>query len=188
MAESESPSPLVGDATDVAQAPDLCTQCGLCCMGAIHRSAVLEEDEVDAARVIGLDILGTPGRPLFALPCPKLQGASCTIFGQRPRVCPRYKCQVLHDYTEGTINFGEAEARVGFARRLFEDLRSVLPKGMTVGEARSLAHPSSVPPNSEPDLSPKARLGSIALQVYLDKYFRLDKELRAIDMKGIDEE
>ena len=87
MAEPDSPSPLTSNAADCAQASELCTQCGLCCMGAIHGRAVLFEDELQPARDIGLPVLDDAERPLFALPCPKLAGTSCTIFGKRPRVC-----------------------------------------------------------------------------------------------------
>ena len=31
---------------DSAQASNLCTRCGLCCMGVIHNAAVLDDDEI----------------------------------------------------------------------------------------------------------------------------------------------
>ena len=89
MAEEQIPTPLKGQAEDVAQASSLCVDCGLCCNGSLHDAAALDEDEVDAARAVGLDVLRNLDKTGFAFPCPKLDDTRCTIFGQRPRVCGR---------------------------------------------------------------------------------------------------
>lgn len=149
MAESEKPTPLIEDAMDSAQAPSLCTQCGLCCSGAIYSRAVLDEDEVAPARAIGLPVLDLPGRPAFALGCPKLVGTQCSIFGHRPRVCGRFRCQLLIDFEEGRASHSEALAHVQEAQRL-------------LGETR------------EGDPAAESPLGvhKLALQLYLDRHFR----------------
>ena len=149
MAEPETPTPLVDGTRDAAQAPSLCTRCGLCCTGAIYTSAVLDEDEVAPARAIGLPVLDRPGRPAFALGCPKLEGTICSIFGHRPRVCGRFRCQLLIDFEEGRKSQNEAKAHVREAWRL-------------LGQARA----------SGPAADPATGVHKLALQLYLDRHFR----------------
>ncbi len=75
----------------------LCTSCGLCCAGALHDTAALDEDEQDAARALGLPLAGDD----FALPCPRLAGTRCTVLAERPRVCGRYRCGLLQEVEAG---------------------------------------------------------------------------------------
>ncbi len=187
MAEIEDPTPLTGGAPDKAQVSELCTQCGLCCMGAIHNAAVLDEDEVAAAREIGLPVLDRPGRPLFALPCPKLEGTRCTIFGRRPRVCGRYRCQLLRDVDAGEMSVDTALGHVEQAKTMLAQVRSAMPAGMTLNEARTLlrdAAPSA--PSFDGLAKPKLlklKLLETALHLYLDRHFRHEEENRAVDVQ-----
>jgi hypothetical protein len=57
-------------------------------MGAIHGRAVLTEEEVGPARAIGLPVIEGSEDRVFALPCPKLSGTICTIFGERLMFMP----------------------------------------------------------------------------------------------------
>lgn len=190
MADPETPSPLIDVAApDVAQASSLCTECGLCCMGVLHPRAVLEEDEVAAARAIGLPVLDNTERPLFALPCPKLCGTACTIFGQRPRVCSRYRCQQLRDVEAGVTSLAGALAHVRTAKAMLDRLLSVLPEELRHRSVRSLIFEDAqlvaaldhLPQQQRMEL----KLSAIALQLYLDKHFRSSKEGRALDMVAI---
>src|SRR5688500_2967630 len=94
MADDPKTSAAPGTAPDSSLGSALCTQCGLCCTGALHKAAVLDPDEIADARALGLPILDRE-KPGFALPCPRLDGTVCTIYASRPRVCGRYKCQLL---------------------------------------------------------------------------------------------
>ena len=70
------PTTEVKDQADQSQSlskgSQLCTQCGLCCTGALHHFAVLEPDELEFARELGLTLretkLLTPQLRLRALP------------------------------------------------------------------------------------------------------------------------
>ena len=157
MADSEKPTPLIEGAGDAAQAASLCTRCGLCCSGAIYSSAVLDEDEVGPARDIGLPVLDRPGRPAFALGCPKLAGTQCSIFGHRPRVCGRFRCQLLIDLEEGRTSQGKTLVKVREARRLLAKAR----------ENNS--------PASPPDVH------KLALQLYLDRHFRKASDTKSFE-------
>lgn len=142
----------------------LCTNCGLCCTGALHRDALLYPDEVDRARAQGLDV--TAGdRPAFALPCPKLAGTSCSIFASRPRVCGGYKCQLLLNLEDGTTTLENAQATVGLAHDLIEQARTVGPPS---GESEVAAN--------------RLRLNRTALAHYLDKYFMNSADRKILEM------
>src|SRR5688572_4233724 len=67
-----------GTEPDSSLGSALCTQCGLCCTGALHDAAVLDPDEIADARALGLPVLDAE-KPKFALPCPRLDGTVCTI-------------------------------------------------------------------------------------------------------------
>src|ERR1043165_4767905 len=115
----------------------LCTQCGLCCTGALHNYAVLEPEETEFARSLGLT-LRKEGRPGFSLPCPRLAGCKCSIYKDRPKVCGRYKCQLLESVEAGLTDLGSALAKIRSAQGLVEEVNSVMPIGMTLPEAREL--------------------------------------------------
>ena len=190
MADAESPSPLVGDTPDCAQASHLCTQCGLCCMGAIHGRAVLSEEEVEPARAIGLPVIEDSDDRVFALPCPKLSGTICTIFGQRPSVCSRYRCQVLTDYQEGRLTANEALQKVEQAKEYLAALLNAMPPAMSIHQARSLAGSAiatdGLLPPDEHDVRNRIRLLATAMQLYLDRHFRLAKEGKALIMQPLE--
>lgn len=154
--------------------------------GAIHLRAVLGVDEVAAARGIGLPVLDRPDRPAFALPCPKLSGTACTIFGQRPRVCSRYQCQLLRDFQSGDVSLEAAEKKVAYAKALIAAITRVLPPTMSLPEARTLVDAEVKPsaPMAQRDLQ-ELRLRVTALELYLDKNFRASRDGRALDMKEL---
>ena len=116
------------DVPDSALGSELCTQCGLCCTGALHNAAVLDPDEVAAATELRLPVLDGE-KPLFSLPCPKLVGACSSIYGNRPRVSGRYRCQILQDLEASETSFNEAVGRVGTAKGLVEQVQAVMPPG-----------------------------------------------------------
>lgn len=150
--------------SDASPSTILCTSCGLCCTGALHRDALLYPEEVDSARAQGLDLVDGD-RPAFALPCPKLVGTSCSIFASRPRVCGGYKCQLLLDLEGGEATLDNALVTVGIARDLFERART------------------SVPPESETELAAiQLRLNRTALALYLDKYFMNSTDRKILEM------
>lgn len=163
----------------------LCTSCGLCCSGAIHNQAVLEEEEIPAARGLGLPVLDSE-KPRFALPCPKLENDCCTIYGSRPRVCSRYKCQLLLNLEDGALSIDEALDHVLTAKSLLRQLEEVAPPGMTPRDARAVA--LNVPTNGpEPTGHTRVlvKLRSTALQVYLDRVFRNSKDGKLFELNAV---
>ncbi|WP_338504083.1 YkgJ family cysteine cluster protein [Sphingomonas kaistensis] len=141
----------------------LCTACGLCCTGALHDAALLSEDEVEAAVAIGLPVLPSATPPRFALPCPKFDGAICTIYEIRPRACAAYSCRLLEEVRAG-CPLASALEIVGEARRLAETLRQTMPPGETFADSRAHLF--------DQDRPAAAQLSSLALSHYLDRHFR----------------
>ena len=183
----------ISEAPPIAEVPlvvenlgsKLCTRCGLCCAGAIHNAAVLDEDEIPAARAMRLPVLDSE-KPLFALPCPKLKNDCCTIYATRPRVCARYKCQLLQDLEAGAVALPEALDRVRTAKALFEQLKDAMPAGMTFQQTRRLALDATASPAGvDARTRMLVRLRSTALQLYLDKHFRNSDDNRLFELKAI---
>ena len=132
---------------------------------------MLDPDEVAAAVDLGLPVIAGD-KPLFALPCPKLVGSCCSIYGDRPRVCGRYKCQLLQDVEGGVLALDDARRKVVTAKQLAERFLAAAPPGTTLPGARAYAAEPAGPASG--DLEP--RLHATALQLYLDKHFRNSRD------------
>ncbi len=167
---------------DRVRGSELCTRCGLCCTGALHNAAKLDEDEISAATALGLPILER-AKPGFALPCPRLAGTVCTIYGNRPRVCGRYRCGLLQQLEAGEVNFKAALAKVETAQELIDRLRKLMTRGMTLPDARALALEDAT--GGEPDVM-QLRLAATAMVVYIDRNFRNDREGTFVRLAAIE--
>lgn len=152
----------------------LCTSCGLCCTGALHDVAALDEDEVAAAQAVGLEIVEASGRFDFALPCPRLEGNWCGIYPNRPRVCGRYRCKLLSDVEEGYLSLNEALERVATAKQAVRKVLDHLPSGETLARSRRRLLKEA------PELPSSARLHVTALLAYLDRHFRSSSDGRLL--------
>lgn len=170
MTQRSAPNGTQG--SDIGSA--LCTNCGLCCMGIIHANAVLDSDEVETARDLGLQIRPTE-RPLFALPCPRLAGTACSIYEQRPRVCARYKCQLLQDVESGEASSARALETVAEAHRLLAEVRMLAP----ARDYQDIREQALRADGDEAD-SVHLRLRVTALDYYLDKHFRNDRDRKSL--------
>jgi hypothetical protein len=175
-------------APDTSLGSALCTQCGLCCTGALHNAAVLDPDEIAAARALNLPVLDTE-KPKFALPCPRLDGTLCTIYGNRPRVCGRYKCQLLQDLEAGAVGLDDALGKVGIAKALRREAEAAMPPGMTLPQARKLAHTSLADRANVATAGEDMQLvlRTAALNLYLDRHFRNSRDGRAYDVTVLGE-
>lgn len=174
-------------APDIALGSTLCTACGLCCNGALHGFAVLDDDEIETAGLIGHK-LRADGRPGFALPCPFLQNSSCTIYADRPKVCARYKCGLLDRFEAGEVTLAAAITIVGGAKKLVDRVRAVMPEGMTIPAARALC---DAPPTTAGDAGERAsgmrlRLVITALNLFLDKNFKNAREGKFLSLETVE--
>ena len=140
-------------------------------MGALHHAVLLLDGEAAHARALDLDVV-EEGRTLFALPCPKLEGTRCGIFDRRPSSCGFYRCQLLQHLDRGEISLDKALEKVSVARAQFEEVRKVLPPGMSLRQARAFATGRETFPEAGPEL----RLKVTALTYYLDQHFMNDDD------------
>ena len=173
-------------APDIALGSALCTECGMCCTGALHDFAVLDPDEIDYARSIGMR-LRTEGRPGFDLPCPKLSGSCCSIYVDRPKACIQFKCALLGRLDDGLTDFQSATAIAVEARHLLDNVHAHLPDGMSVPMARAM---NQAPPASNGDpigrsSEMRLRLAIAALSLFLDRHFRKSSEGTLLSLEAI---
>ena len=173
MNPDDPPSSPIGSA--------LCTDCGLCCLGALHDSAQLDPDEIETAKTIGLPVLPSE-RPLFSLPCPKLVNRKCSIYGQRPRVCARYKCALLQQVEAGETTLAQASQRVTTALSLYDAAMTAVRADDGFATIRYQARDDQPIDAADPRA---ARLRLMALDVYLDRHFRNDKDFK---IYGLDDD
>lgn len=183
--EPSEASPAVAD-PGLSLGSQLCTQCGLCCTGALHRFAVLDPDELDFAASLGLT-LRTDGKPGFALPCRHLAGTLCSIYTNRPKVCGRYQCRQLDEVSRGDTALESALDKVRTAKSLYQAAVDLLPPGTSLPDARSsIAEPAATTAGS-PDYEQEMqlRLAITTLSVYLDRNFRNSSEGNMLTMTAV---
>lgn len=185
-------SPLKRDSSaEACSGSRLCTQCGLCCMGIIHQVAVLDPAEDSRAVASGLHILPTE-RPLFALPCSRLEGTICGIYEHRPKACARYKCQLLQDVEAGRTQIDEAAGKIVEAKRLLAEVRAAMPSDMDYHQVRRLAQgaePSSA--DGDGGALPRSRLmqlklRAMALELFVDRFFRNSRDRKSFEMTALE--
>ncbi len=110
------------------QGSALCTECGICCAGAIFGHAVMREgDDVQGLAEAGMAVYeNEEGQPEYLLPCPKLDGACCTIYQIRPTVCRKFQCQLLVSVKTGHVPLETALEKVVEAKRRAGEIRAML--------------------------------------------------------------
>jgi Fe-S-cluster containining protein len=102
-------------------AQSLCTQCGLCCTGAIFADVELrDEKEATAMECLGLEIEEEDGRALLIQPCRALRGKRCGVYAHRPDCCRRFECKVLKDFESGKISVTKALGTIDRLRGLIK--------------------------------------------------------------------
>jgi uncharacterized protein len=104
----------------------LCLACGMCCDGTLFQTVELTADEVEPWRRRGLTVLTDRDAPRFTQPCPHHQGGACSIYGDRPSTCERFRCPLLDKYTKGELSEEECLARVAQVKALARSLWAVI--------------------------------------------------------------
>jgi hypothetical protein len=159
-----------------AGAERLCLACGFCCNGTLHTNTVLQIDEVDRAREVGLTVEIVGAKLAFKQPCPMFQEDHCVIYAQRPHVCRRYECALLKRYLAGEITLERALKVVGIARQQLAVFRGKVPSAPSF--MHWLRAIEAIADSPEADAQAQALLvdaevsdHAAALIVYLTRYF-----------------
>ena len=113
---SEKQTPLDAMTKDYAheilsaqQSAQLCQACGICCTGAFFSHVNITKKEVEALEGTMIKtIVDTKGKPVFAQPCPALEGTSCSIYEKRPGSCRSFLCDLTRDVLNGRTDYGTA--------------------------------------------------------------------------------
>lgn len=103
----------------------LCLACGLCCAGAFYDLVPIDPDEIEHAEKLRLPLADREPLLTFRLPCPRLDGAACTVYAERPRECARFACELLLAYRRGEVEIDEAVTRVNAARAAFSKVAAL---------------------------------------------------------------
>lgn len=112
---------------DQPASSDLCLACGLCCDGSLFEHATLHPNEEEAARNLGLDVLGVSNTaPSFKQPCLAFN-SQCTIYDQRPQVCQKFRCKQLLRYSYNQASLQDGLAKISRARAMQAELATLLP-------------------------------------------------------------
>lgn len=148
----------------------------MCCDGTLFLRAVLDEDERDRFASSGLDYVEQDNRLYFSLPCPKLCGTACSIYGARPKVCGRFRCKILRRVETGSVMIGEAAGHVETALALRAKADATMP-GARLNSIRQAARQECADRLSDEFGTGKAEaaarlLPMIALDEYLARWFR----------------
>jgi hypothetical protein len=112
-----------------SDASDLCKACGLCCTGHLFVWGKLKSTEIESAKLLGLNVLGSgPNDRGFSQPC-SLWDGKCTIYTtpSYPHFCGLYKCKLLKELMDGSSTLPEALRVVQHAKEMIEDVDSLLP-------------------------------------------------------------
>jgi hypothetical protein len=106
----------------------LCKACGLCCTGHLFAWAKLRSAEMEPAKALGLNVLGSdPKSRGFSQPCPLWDG-ECTIYTspQYPHFCGLYKCKLLKNVTDEMTQLSDALTIVQQAKKMIGELELLL--------------------------------------------------------------
>lgn len=106
-------------------ADTLCLSCGICCDGTLYGSVVIEPDEHERVRRVGLPVLANQDGPelLMRQPCVALTGVLCSVYQDRPASCARYECALRKNVAAGAP-LADALATVGRMHELLGIIRA----------------------------------------------------------------
>ena len=82
----------------------ICIGCGLCCDGTVvtHLAVRDESDLGSPLRALGVELIAAAEPPVFALPCPAVVDAVCSIHDlHRPSACSQFECAVSRSVLDG---------------------------------------------------------------------------------------
>ena len=158
----------------------VCLSCGMCCDGTLHLRAALDADERDRYAGSGFEYVELETRLYFDQPCRQLCGTACSIYAARPKVCRRYRCEIVRDVETGDMSIGDAIGHVETARALCATAETIMP-GVGTSRTRGLARAECANQLDHGDGGERAAaaarlLPMIALDEYLARWFRVKKD------------
>ncbi len=97
--------------------------CGLCCKGIIFNRATLKPHEIGFAKDSGLRYFEAGnGEYAFHLPCNLYQNNRCSIYLNRLDACKRYRCNLLKQLANGSIDLEKSKLIVFQVKSLMDSI------------------------------------------------------------------
>lgn len=132
--------------TDLLKGEELCKECGLCCQGVFHPTALLyTKEDISIAKNanITFDFNKDLKSYMFALPCPAFDSI-CSIYPNRPSVCSVHKCDLLKTVMNGTCTLENALIQV---KKIKKILTTLIPKLKNINNNNETSYPRDLVKN-----------------------------------------
>jgi ribosomal protein L29 len=81
---------------------------------------------VEFANRYHLRLVQTGKGPAFAHPCLLLEGTTCKAYSERPKACQAFRCKLLRQVTDGSLDVGTAVERIAEIRKRIADIEAAL--------------------------------------------------------------
>lgn len=159
-------------------AADLCTDCALCCSGALFDTVPVAEAEAEGVAALGLEIVRRERDIVFRQPCAMLRGQLCAVYEGRPPACRRFRCTLLERYEAGDVALDEARRRIAEAKSMIDQARGSFADGESVAAARA-RWKQGLPPGAGAEAA-RFHLLMTALNRFLDRHFRPEPQRQVI--------
>lgn len=150
----------------------------MCCNGTLFANAKAEPDEAERLAAAGLKVEQYRGRPVFVLPCPKLEGTRCTIYESRFTICRSFRCQLLQDYVSDRVGIDDALQSIASAKALAAKVADDDPAAASVPARRALVRAGwkAIEDPQARERAARAYVNAAALELLLSRKFRKKPE------------
>ena len=101
----------------------------MCCDGTLFRFVKITGVERQELVKLGIGVGEKGGKVVMWLPCGKLEGKCCSVYGQRPTGCRAFVCALGTRLVAKEVTQDEARAHVVEMQQRLAALAAVLPPG-----------------------------------------------------------
>ena len=173
--------------SEAAPPESICTDCAMCCNGALFDWVRATPEERAALPAAAFVAHGDEKGPGFRHPCPMLEGNLCSAYAIRPGGCRKFECKLLRARKSGAVTHEEALGTIASAKQLLQDVRVLLRPGESLPAARGRwrAWFAAQPQGATAEPSDAAFvLRMTMLNRFLDRHFRKDSKKQMMDVES----
>lgn len=160
----------------------------MCCDGALFNRAVSRPEEIGQLAAFGIEAITVGDNVRFPLPCPMLDGASCTIYEHRFHICRSFKCKLLNRYLDGEVELETAQQTVATAKKQIAAVAALDPAAAIMRGRLDLYKTEKDWTRIEDPEARRAKgklmFSARVLDQYLDTHFRRRPEAKTADQAG----
>lgn len=163
------------------QSQTLCKACGLCCSGHLFAWVRLNANELDKVENLGLKVIrNDPRQRGFLQPCPVWQNGVCSVYTSPdyPSSCRKYKCKVLKQLEDESIQLPEALNTIEETLTMIQEVELLLPNSSAISfRERIIEHKENLEKTKKHNFSDSEKLflqkAGELLEVY-ENHFGVD--------------